>query len=357
MSEFTCKYCNTSLASITSYRNHCNKKHHKINIQLLQNKQKEQTLPNDKNQNHAPQSTYQFTETEFNCIFCNKSYYNKGNLTRHHKTCIKLQEEFEKNKTKLYANFIECNKTIISNKHAAVKNNITKVEHQPANITINIQNITNINGDQNITNNTNIANTANMVNIELTPEEIYNNFWQQANIRPMGFEDLTGLDSQEIADKIHGLGLNCFVEFINQIYKNDVNHNIALYNKREKMVKYVHKSGEIKIDTLVSVMSSVMMNFVDYLDTYLEKQDIEIKPQYLPIIKKLKEIHASEENTLLYKYKRHLYSRLLNITNSSLKKMEQYDNKLKNELNDSVKELGLYIPSTNCRTEPDLTTC
>ena len=172
----------------------------------------------------------------------------------------------------------------------------------------------------------------------------------------MGFEDLTGLDDQEIADKIHSYGLNCFVEFINQVYKNELNHNIALYNKREKLVKYIHKSGEIKIDSLVSVMSSVLMNLVDYLDAYLERKDIEIKPQYLPTIQKLKDTHSLEENPQLDRYNTHLYNRILNITNSSLQKMKEFDSKLKSELCERLQELTLNMPSTDSRTEPDLTT-
>jgi hypothetical protein len=310
---------------MSSYRYHCISKQHIKTLKDIELKKYKISESSNISLNKAN------LHVEFKCDLCDKLFYNTGNVNRHKKTCklrINNQNTTQQNVP------VNTDETIKSNYNT--QNGVN-------NITINIQ--------QNITN-----NTSNIVNIELTPEEIYNNFWQQANIRPMGFEDLSGLDSQHIADIIHSFGYNCFVEFINQVYKNDVNHNIALYNKRDKMVKYVHKSGEIKIDTLVSVMSSVMMNFVDYLDTYLEKQDIEIKPQYLPVIKKLKEIHACEENTLLDKYKRHLYSRLLNITNSSLKKMEQYDNKLKTELSDSVKELALYIPSTNSRTEPDLTT-
>ena len=328
MSEFNCTFCNISLCSLTSYRNHCSSKSH---IKVL----------NDIRQQASYTELQTEITNEFNCDYCDKSYSNKGNLTRHKKICtglLALKEKYIKNIEKVIDKDIEMKK---------IETGINKMTQKSSspNITINIQ--------QNITNN----NTANVVNnIELTSDEIFTKFWKQANIRPMGFEDLTGLDSQEIADKIHGLGLNCFVEFINQVYKNEINHNIALYNKREKLVKYVHKSGEIKIDSLVSVMSSVLMNLVDYLDTYLDRQDIEIKPQYLPTINKLKDTHAIEENPQLDRYNTHLYNRILNITNSSLEKMKQLDTKIKNELSDSLKELTLNIPRTDSRTEPDLTT-
>jgi hypothetical protein len=258
MSDFTCTVCNISLCSITSYRNHCSSKAHITTFNNLNKKNNKLKL-----QKQTPDT--------FICSYCDKSYCNNGNLTRHKKTCterLALKEKYVKNLDKIIDNDIEMNKIVTK------PNNIN---HNPSNsvpnITINIQ--------QNITNNNTanvVNNTANVINnIELNPDEIFNNFWDRANIRPMGFEDLSGLDSQEIADKVHGFGLNCFVEFINQLYKNEVNHNIALFNKREKLVKYIHKSGEVKIDSLPSVLSSVLMNLVDYLDTYLDRTDIEIK--------------------------------------------------------------------------------
>jgi len=286
---------------MSSYRYHCTSKQHlkKLN-EIRQSLQTIQTKPIT-------------IDINLICKECNKSFCNVGNANRHKKNCS--------------------------------KNNITNKLPQPSNptnITINIQ--------QNITN-----NTANIVNnIEITPDGFFDNFWKQAEIRPMGFEDLSGLDSQEIADKIHGFGLNCFVEFLNQVYKNEVNHNIALFNKREKLVKYIHKSGEIKIDSLVSVMSAILMNMIDYLDTYLERTDITIKPQFLAIIQKLKEIHLLDVNPNLERYNTHLYNRLLNITTSSLKKMKNYDTKTAVELSDSLKKITLAIPRTDSRTEPDI---
>lgn len=328
MSDFKCIICNVSLCSITSYRNHCSSNSHIKTLDIV----RQQQLKKNK------QSQANSQIESFNCNYCDKSYCSKGNLTRHKKTCVEfksLKDKYIKNIDKLIDSDLEINK------FESYKNKLPQPSNPP-NITINIQ--------QNITNNT--ANVVN--NIEITADEFFNDFWKQADIRPMGFEDLSGLDSQEIADKIHGFGLNCFVEFINQVYKNEVNHNIALFNKREKLVKYIHKSGEIKIDSLVSVMSAVLMNLIDYLDTYLERQDITIKPQFLAIIQKLKEIHMLEENPNLERYNTHLYNRLLNITTSSLKKMKNYDSKTAAELSDSLKKLTLTIPRTDSRTEPDI---
>jgi hypothetical protein len=329
MTDFKCVICSVNLCSLTSYRNHCSSN---IHIKTLESVRQQQL------KNIKLQTDIQGKES-YNCSYCDKSYCNKGNLTRHKKICTELKslkENYIKNIDKLIDTDIELNRI------EQRKNSNTQKTNAP-NITINIQ--------QNITNN----NTANIVNnIEITADDLFNNFWKQADIRPMGFEDLSGLDSQEIADKIHGFGLNCFVEFINQIYKNDVNHNIALFNKREKLVKYVHKSGEIKIDSLVSVMSAILMNLVDYLDTYLDRTDITIKPEFLSIIQKLKAIHLLEENPNIERYNTHLYNRLLNITTSSLKKMKNYDTKTSNELSDSLKKLTLNIPRTNSRTEPDI---
>jgi len=308
--DYKCSYCNVGLNSMSSYRYHCISKKHLSNV--------EKSLLNK----CVISNPYLKQPLEIKCNFCSKTVCNMGNLNRHKKTC------------KLNPNNI---------KQPTIAQDI--LVNPTNNITINVQ--------QNITNN--IINAENITNnIQIIPDEIFNNFWKQAGIRPFGFEDLSGLDNQEIADKIHSFGLNCFVEFITQIYKNTLNHNISLYNKREKLVKYVHKSGEVKIDSLVSVMSSLLMNLVDYLDTYLDRTDIQVKQQYLPIIKKLKDIHALEENPHLDRYNTHLYNKILNFSNSGAEKIKEFERKLELELFDKLNELELSIPRTDSRTEADI---
>jgi hypothetical protein len=324
MSDLKCVVCNISLCSITSYRNHCSSNAHLKKLDIFHKQQQNNTQLHQNPKNVSE-------NVELNCSYCSKSYCSKGNLTRHKKTCVELKllkEKYIKNIDKVIDADLE---TKLRN---AVANNDAQAGNV-GNITINIQ--------QNITN-----------NIEISGEDFFYDFWKKAGIRPMGFEDLSCLDSQEIADKIHGFGLNCFVEFINQVYNNEVNHNIAVFNKRDKLVKYIHKSGEIKIDSLSSVMSSVLMNLVDYLDSYLEREDIVIKPEFLSIIKKLKEIHILEANPNLERYNTHLYNRLLNITTSSLKKMKNYDSKIAAELSDSLRKLAGTKARTDSRTEPDI---
>lgn len=333
MSEFKCVICDVNLCSLTSYRNHCSSKSHITEASIVK-KTTIVELPDNKH-------------NEFNCKYCDKSYCNKSNLTRHKKKCqnfLNLKERYIKNIDILIDKDIQINNSILESINPT----------RPSKPNNNLQNNITINVQQNITNN--IINAENITNnIEITPDEIFNNFWQESGVRPVGFEDLSGLDSQEIADKIHSFGVNCFVEFLTQIYKNTLNHNISLYNKREKLVKYIHKSGEVKIDTLVSVMSSVLMNLVDYLDTYLERNDIQIKPQYASNIKKLKEIHALEDNPQLERYNTHLYNRILNFSNSGSQRIKEFEQKLKLELFEKLKELELNIPSTDSRTEPDIT--
>ena len=333
MSEFKCVICNVNLCSLTSYRNHCSSKSHITEAGIVK-KTTIVELPDNKH-------------NEFNCKYCDKSYCNKSNLTRHKKKCqnfLNLKERYIKNIDILIDKDIQINNSIVESINPT----------RPTKPNNNLQNNITINVQQNITNN--IINAENITNnIEITPDEIFNNFWQESGVRPVGFEDLSGLDSQEIADKIHSFGVNCFVEFLTQIYKNTLNHNISLYNKREKLVKYIHKSGEVKIDTLVSVMSSVLMNLVDYLDTYLERNDIQIKPQYVSNIKKLKEIHALEDNPQLESYNTHLYNRILNFSNSGSQRIKEFEQKLKLELFEKLKELELNIPRTDSRTEPDIT--
>ena len=296
MNSYKCVSCDVEVKSMSSYRYHCKSKRHQKKLEEINQLQV------------SPMIVIPIMNIK--CDGCNKSFCNIGNVNRHKKKC---------KKTKL--------RNAVANNDAQISNS--------GNITINIK--------QNITN-----------NIEISGDVFFYDFWEKAGIRPMGFEDLSCLEGQEIADKIHGFGLNCFVEFINQVYKNEVNHNIAVFNKRDKLVKYIHKSGEIKIDSLSSVMSSVLMNLVDYLDSYLEREDIIIKPEFLSVIKKLKEIHMIEENPNLDRYNTHLYNRLLNITMSSLKKMKNYDSKIATELRDSLRKLSLSNPRTDARTEGDI---
>lgn len=296
MNQYKCVSCDIKVKSMSSYRYHCKSKRHLKKIEEINQLQVSPIIVNP--------------VMDLKCDACNKSFCNIGNVNRHKKKC---------KETKL--------------RNAVANNNVQA--GNGGNITINIQ--------QNIIN-----------NIEISGEDFFYDFWKKAGIRPMGYEDLSGLEGQEIADKIHGFGLNCFVEFINHVYNNEVNHNIAVFNKRDKLVKYIHKSGEIKIDSLSSVMSSVLMNLVDYLDSYLERKDIIIKPEFLSIIKKLKEIHMLEENPNLERYNTHLYNRLLNITTSSLKKMKNYDSKIAAELSDSLRKLAGTKARTDSRTEPDI---
>jgi len=57
------------------------------------------------------------------------------------------------------------------------------------------------------------------------------------------------LKQKDIADRIHGNGLNAFIELIKVVYADTQNHNVALYNKREKLVKYLNANGDVEITT------------------------------------------------------------------------------------------------------------
>jgi hypothetical protein len=243
--------------------------------------------------------------SKYNCAGCAKGFANKSNLNRHEKTCadaIELKEElFAKHK---------------KGKHSS---NRTK-KGQPqlsGNITINI----NIDNSQN----TNTNNTNNTQNI-----------WNQVNMNPFGYEDISILQNKQVIDKIHGRGLNAFDELLNQIYSLPSNRNIAITNQRKNLAKYINANGEVKITDQEKLLNDLVMNNVDILDEFLAKTVSEIDPRYKRTIDLLMSQHDLEDNPNISRYISFAYFLMLNITEDGLKNIGKFKKKVDEYINNNL---------------------
>ena len=343
----SCNVCNISICSVYYFKQHLLTKNHIANI----TKQHQQSNPvnqlaliqaNDSN-THNNQITGNKTNNNPNycCKYCSNSYYSNYNLKRHYDTCKKFAEYMTTEKRKImHQNMIDggmCNVSLQSGADTIV---------QPINIIIN----------NNITNNNNILNgnlNVAFCNSVDKNTEFYD-FWKGNKVNPVGFENMEMLNNQAIADKIHGAGLNAFMEYIKAIYSNKDNHNVSIYNKRDKLVKYISANGNVEITTLNKILDMLVMNNIDGLDMFLDRKDISIRQSYKNIIDKLKFIHEQDgNNPYLEKYIKELYLIILNISQSALSKITELENMLANTSNDLLlNKEGLQIPRTNFRTVP-----
>ena len=243
--------------------------------------------------------------SKYDCAGCSKQFANKSNLNRHEKTCsdaIELKEE-------LFA----------KHKKGQKSGNRTK-KGQPqlsGNITINI----NIDNSQN----TNTNNTNNTQNI-----------WNQVNMNPFGYEDISILHNKQVIDKIHGRGLNAFDELLNQIYSLPSNRNIAITNQRKNLAKYINANGEVKITDQEKLLNDLVMNNVDILDEFLAKTVSEIDPRYKRTIDLLMSQHDLEDNPNISRYISFAYFLMLNITEDGLKNIGKFKKKVDEYINNNL---------------------
>ena len=228
------------------------------------------------------------SKSEYICGGCSKHYANKSNLNRHEKKCpeaIELKEE-------LFA----------KHKNSSRKPRAACAAKPLGNITINI------NIDNSTNNNTN--NTVNM--------------WNQLNMNPFGFEDISILKNKHVIDKIHGRGMNAFDELLTQIYSLPSNRNVAITNQRKNLAKYINSNGEVRITDQEQLLNDLVMNHVDILDEFLAKTVKEIDPRYKRTIDKLMEQHELEDNPNIARYIGFAYFLMLNITEDSLKNIGKF---------------------------------
>jgi hypothetical protein len=341
---FNCDLCDVSSTSIGNFRKHLNTQKHKdavekkkLDVQLSVSTQivsipivrQTQLVNNDT-------SDQSLTKSHI-CKCCKKTYYSIYTLKRHYKICKNAQQLISENTMDIIDNLLD--KTA-SNED---KQNITIV----------------INNNNNITNNTNTNNINNNLNIELSqddPDAKYAAFyelWSRYNVNPFGYENFDMLDNQAVADRIHGSGLNAFMEFISVLYSDKKNHNVALYNQREKLIKYLNATGKVKITSLEKMLNDLVMNCIDGLDKFLDRKDISIKKSYKNIIDKLKFIHEQDgDNPYIDKYIDALKLVILNISSSALENMTAIEKVITQDFTEMEKNGRLVVPRSDLRVNP-----
>jgi hypothetical protein len=339
---FVCSICGIALSTVYKFKQHILTKNHIANLAKQPNfnsPNKIEIIPETSNTNTEQLiETKQSKSPNYCCKYCSNSYYSNYNLKRHYETCKKFAEYMATEKKKLIRqNMID---NIVDN--IQIQAHSIDTNDQPINIIIN----------NNIVNNTLNGNLVVAIGNSVDKEQEFYEFWNTVNVNPVGFEDTGMLSKQEIADKIHGGGLNAFVEYVRAVYSNKKNHNVGLFNKREKLVKYITANGDVEITTLNKMLDLLVMNNIDGLDVFLDRKDISIKKTYKNIIDKLKFIHEQDgENPYLEKYIKELYLIILNISRSALAKISKLETMLTNTSNElALAKSGLVIPRTDYRT-------
>ena len=227
---FECQICKITTSTVFNYRAHLTSKKHISNLEKINSKAVDTINNNPQDlildiQLHNQTKTsllltsdiYNKKATKFVCTCCNKSFASNFSLKRH------------VNKTELAQKLISNTDNINS-----IADILNKSSSQlTGNVTIIVNNNTinnTLNGDVNI----NVGNP--------TKDEIYDNFinyWKIMGSNPFGFEDTKMLEDKNVYNDVHANGLKAYKAYIKHVYSNAANHNVALYNKREKLCKYL----------------------------------------------------------------------------------------------------------------------
>jgi len=257
-------------------------------------------------------NSIQQNKGRYQCGGCSRQLANKSNLNRHERNCadaIELKEKL----------FI---------KHKNSKRPRAKEQQKPlGNITINI-NIDNSNTNNNT-----------------------QNIWNQLNLNPFGYEDISILQDKQVIDKIHGRGMNAFDELLHQIYSLPSNRNIAITNQRKSLAKYINSKGEVKITDQERLLNDLVMNHIDILDEFLSKTIKEIDPRYKRTIDILMKQHDLEDNPNISRYISFTYFLMLNITEDGLKNIGKFkktvDEYITQNLQDDIVGQNMTINNNN----------
>ena len=225
---FKCNKCEKEFKYISLLKKHESRKFSCINIDDYNDKidNISQIIENKINESINNNATI--------CLFCNKVFCNKSNLSKHIYNVCPNKKTLEKDKDKL--TFEKDNKRR-DDELKFVKNTVVKLlKKQSHNIIINN------------TNNTNITNNNN------------NNNNLIININSYGKEDLSHITLNDYKKYLNGF-FPGFIKFIEKIHFDEQmpeNHNICLTNIKSKYIhvfendKWITKEKNDIIDTLIT---------------------------------------------------------------------------------------------------------
>ena len=265
MTYYECKICNLKTHIKTHLKTHMNTKKHKKNITLLDDNQK--NIGNNLSSDHLvtiseqksdhletnlrpfsdPKVTISDKKNKFFCKFCDSTFKYKTHLYRHMRTSCKNKKEndrIDKLEKLILSQEEKHKKALEENKKEKEKlyKYIEKLIDKSCGDTIHI-------GDQQTNQQTN----------------------QQINLNSFGSEDMSHITDSfktKMLNVPYGM-VQKFVEKVHFSKKKPENKNIAITNKKDKMIK-VFKNKKWKYQNKAEVLDELIkINYVR-LDDYYE---------------------------------------------------------------------------------------
>lgn len=229
MGFYHCDVCNHECSSMQLFNKHISSKSHKQ--QLLQKQ-------------NTPESITDTPIIKYKCSFCNKGYIRQKPYLKHQAKC-----------------------------------NINSLMTIPptTNTTQIITNNNTQNNTHNITNN----------NINLTQNNTNNII-----IMPFGCEDLSMLTDDK-RKYIISRGLSAYSILLDEVYKHPQNHNVHLYDKRNKLVKYLDSNNNIKVVKFKDAIEDIVYTNLDRIDDFLEEHFDSLDDKKKKYAAKLMESHTN----------------------------------------------------------------
>jgi hypothetical protein len=119
-----------------------------------------------------------------------------------------------------------------------------------------------------ITTNTNTNTNSNNIttnNINLTQNNNNNII-----IMPFGSEDLSMIPP-DMQKYIISRGFSAYSILLDELYKNPQNNNIHLYDKRNKLVKYLDADKKVKVTKFKEIVEDIVYANIDRIDEFLDE--------------------------------------------------------------------------------------
>ena len=234
----------------------------------------------------------------YNCRYCNLDIENKLCYRRHIRDiCLLVPNELKillKYKQETNKNFK--GKQIVS----------LDPKLHPSNILNNNTNtIYNININNNISNNINNNNQ----NIIYNPE-IHN------KINPLFYESTEHFTDEDKLEIIHSKP-DHYDSYLDKLYKNTNNNNAMITSKREKIIKYIDKRGNIKSTDCNKIISRLVNINMDKLESIAEDMKDKVHPSVLKKFNKLVDNYYNNDTETCKNLDKQTYIKLIDISNTS----------------------------------------